>query len=237
MVRLLSLLTLLDALPAAAQPNIVGDWRGTIDFSAVQPGADSLTVIFHVSESDEGYMGTLDSPDLGAFGLPLSDVAFDGETFSASLAAASASYSGVFDAEGAQIEGTWTQAGNTIPMVLTPYEAPDEPAAAEGPKPSTIKRGDYTGDWVGVMQRDDGGEIHLTFHLARNDDGTYDAILDAPGQADNLALGQIEVYGKDVVINIMGQASYTGVVSDDETTMEGTFEQGGDKSPMTLTRQ
>ncbi len=40
-----------------------------------------------------------------------------------------------------------------------------------------------------------------------------------------------------MVINIMGQASYTGVVSDDETTMEGTFEQGGDKSPMTLTRQ
>ena len=237
MFRLLSLLTLLVALPAAAQPNIVGDWRGTIDLSAVQPGADALTVIIHVVEGEDGFTATFDSPDQGAFGLPLSDVAFDGETFSATLATASASYSGALNAEGTRIEGTWTQGPNTMPLVLTPYEAPDEPAAAEGPKPSTIKRGDYTGDWVGVMQRDDGGEIHMTFHLARNDDGTYNAILDAPGQADNLALGQIEVYGKDVVINIMGRASYTGVVSDDETTMEGTFEQGGDKSPMTLTRQ
>ena len=156
MVRLLALLALLIALPASAQPSIVGDWSGVIDLSAVQPGADSLTVILHISESDEGYLVTMDSPDQGAFGLPLSEVMFDGETFSATLAAASASYSGIFDAEGARIEGTWTQGPNTMPLVLTPYEVPDEPAAAEGATPSTIKPGDYTGAWVWVMQVHEG---------------------------------------------------------------------------------
>ena len=138
MVRILLLLTLLIAFPASAQPEIVGDWSGVIHLSEVQPGAGSLTIIFHVSESDDGYVGTIDSPDQGSFGLPLSEVVFDGETFSATLAAASASYSGVFNVEAAQIEGTRTQGPNTMPLVLTPYETPDEPAAAEGAKPSIV---------------------------------------------------------------------------------------------------
>ena len=240
MVRLLSLFTLLVALPAAAQPDIAGDWRGVLDVSETQPGGDSLILIFHVLEGEEGYTANFDSPDEGAFRLPLSDVTFDGQTFSASFASqnagANALYSGVFNAEGTQIDGHWTQREITVPLMLTPYEAPDE-SAAEGFKPSDIKPGDYTGDWFGVMQLDSGGEVHLTFHLAINDDGTYDAVLDAPGQAENLDLGQIEVYGKDVLINIVGQASYTGVVSEDELTMDGTLEQGGTKTPMTLTRQ
>ena len=236
MIRLFSLLTLLVSIPSAAQPDIVGDWSGSIDVSEVQSGAGSLTVIFHVSDGDEGYAATLDSPDQGAFGLPLSDVAFDGETFSANLAAASASYSGIFDAEGSQIVGRWTQGANTMLLVLTPFEAPEESPAAEGPKPSSIKPGDYSGDWAGTMQLDSGGEVHLTFHLTRNDDDTYNAILNAPGQAENLDIGQIEVYGKEVVIDIIGQASFAGTVSDDETAMEGTLEQGGSKTPITLTR-
>ncbi len=237
MTRLLALLTIFLTLPAAAQPNIVGEWSGSIDLSEVSPGAGSLTVVFHISGEDDVYTGTLDSPDQGAFGLPLSEIEFDGEGFSASLAAASASYSGMINEEGTVILGRWTQGGNTMLLVLAPYEAPATPASASATKPTEIKPGDYSGDWAGVMAMDSGGEIHMTFRLSKNEDGSYNAVLDAPGQADNMALGQISVYGREVEIDIMGQASYTGTISNDERSMEGSFEQGGDKSPMTLTRR
>lgn len=238
MVRFLSLLTLLVALPTAAQqPGIAGDWTGVLVVSEPQPGSDSLIVIFHVSEGEGGYTATFDIPEEGMFALPLSDVAFDGQTFSAYSQHTDARYSGVLDAENTQIDGLFTQRNITSPLVLVRYESPEGAAATEGYKPSSIKPGDYTGDWLGIIPLHTGGESYLTFHLARNDDGTYNASLDAPGQAASLNLGRIEVYGRDVVIDVMGQASYTGVVSDDEMTMDGTLEQGGEKFPMTLTRQ
>ncbi len=233
MTRFFALAALFVAFPAVAQPTIVGEWSGDIEVTT----ALSLTAVFHVSESDSGYVVTFDSPDQGAFGIPLSDVSFDGETFSASLAAASASFSGSFDSETNQIQGIWTQSGREMPLTLSPYEAPAASAASRSTKPADIKPGDYSGDWAGVIALGNGGEIHLTFHLARNEEGIYHAILDAPGQAENLNVGQIDVYGNEVVIEIMGQASFVGTVSDDETTMAGTFEQGGTKRPLTLMRQ
>lgn len=237
MSRHLALLSLLVAFPLAAQPDIVGDWSGEIEVTTAQ----SLTAIFHVSEADSGYAATFDSPDQGAFGLPLSRVAFDGETFSATLDAASASFTGTYDAEGQRIEGAWMQGGRELPLILTPYEASAE--SAEANKPIEIKPGDYSGDWVGVFAIDNGGEIHMTFSLTRNGDGSYNGVLVAPGQAEDLDLGQIGVYGKEVVINIIGgitntgQDSFSGTVSDDERTMTGTYAHGGDKKQMMLTRQ
>lgn len=233
MARILAFLTLVVALPAAAQPSIAGDWSGAIEVAPAQ----SLTAVLHVVETDSGYVATFDSPDQGAFGLPLSGVAFDGVTFSAMLGAVNASFTGLYVGDGPRIEGTWQQGGRELPLTLTPYEATPSPDMAAASKPSEIKPGDYTGDWAGVMPMDEGGEMRLTFRLSRNDDGTYNGVMDAPGHADNLDLGQIEVYGKEVVIDIMGQASFTGTISEDERSIGGTFEQGGDKNPMILTRR
>lgn len=233
MARLLALLGFLLTLPATAQPNLTGDWSGQIEVTPAQ----SLTAVFHVSQSEDGYSATFDSPDQGAFGLPLSDVAFDGETFSASLAAASAVFSGQFNEDGSAIEGVWTQGGREMPLTLTPHAAEAASVETDNSKPSEVKPGDYSGNWFGVMEMDGGGEIHLTFHLLRNEEGVYSAVLNAPGQAENMDLGEIEVYGKNVAISIMNQASFTGIVSEDERSMEGTFEQGGNKMDMTLTRR
>ncbi|HLT47202.1 MAG TPA: hypothetical protein VK002_08245 [Rubricoccaceae bacterium] len=235
--RLLPLVLLLFAAPAIAQPEIAGDWAGALDVSGLIPNVESLTVVFHIAPADSGYTATFDSPDQGAYGLPVQSVAYDAATRTLTLTGQQTAFTGVVDADGARIEGTWAQGGRELPLVLTPYEAPAEEAASApkpGPKPA---RGDLSGAWVGALAIPGGGEVRMTFHLTRNAEGVHEATLDAPGQAENLQLGPIEVRGRDVTIDIMGQASFTGVVAEDEATMEGTFAQGGQKLPMTLTRR
>ncbi len=237
MLRTLSLLTLLLAAPAFAQTEVAGDWGGYLDASSAVPGQDSLLIVFHLVPDGDGYTATFDSPDQGAFALPTDSVAFDGEVLTIGYAQAGLVYTGTV--EDGRIAGTWTQGAHSFPLVLTPYEAPYEApveAAANRPKANPKARGDFSGVWRGALALPQGGEIRMTFTLTREGDG-YTAVLDAPGQADNLPLGAIAVNGKDVAIDIMGQASFTGTVSADETTMEGTFAQGGQKLPMTLTRQ
>lgn len=237
MSRLFFPLLLLLAAPAWAQPSPTGDWAGDLDVSEVLPGVETLTVVFHIAPDGDGFAATLDSPDQGAYGLPVDSTIYDPDTRELTLQGQQSSFSGEMNDEGTEIAGTWAQAGREFPLVLTPYEAPVEEtddSAKSGPK---AERGDYSGTWAGSLQIPGGGEARMTFALTRDDEGGYTAVLDAPGQAENLQLGPIRVSGRDVTIDIMGQASFTGRVSEDESEMEGTFSQGDEKLPMTLTRR
>lgn len=229
-------LALLLAVPAAAQPSPAGDWAGELDVSEVFPGMESLTVVFHVTPEGDGFVATIDSPDQGAYGLPVDSVGYDAASRQLLLQGQQSSYTGEMNEDGTEITGTWAQAGREFPLVLVPYDAPAEEAAEPDKGGPKAERGDYSGTWAGALQIPGGGEVRMTFVLARGDDGGYTAVLDAPGQAENLALGPIEVNGREVTIDIVGQASFTGTVSEDETQLEGTFSQGGEKLPMALTR-
>ena len=231
------LLALFLVAPAFAQPTVVGDWSGVLDLSAARPGAPQLTLIIHVTEEGDGFAATLDSPDQGAFGIPADEASFDGETLTFAVESIQASYTGIVNAEGSQFEGTFSQGPMELPLVLMPYEAPEEMASAESAKPAAIKPGDYSGSWTGAVPIPNGGQQQLAFLLTKAEDGTYTAVLDAPGQAENLDLGAIMVQGRSVDIDIMGQARFTGTVSEDEMSMEGEIAQGDDKQPVTLTRQ
>lgn len=126
---------LLLALSALLQkPAIEGDWMGTLD----TPGG-KLRVVVHVSRSSEGALaGMLDSPDQGAFGLHLQDVAFEGSEFRFALKVAGASFKGALNEAGAEIAGTFTQGGD-MPLVLKksdkPPEAPKRPQVPAKPYP------------------------------------------------------------------------------------------------------
>jgi uncharacterized protein len=110
------------ALPSAvdAQENgaVLGSWSGTLDL----PQGPQLTVVYHVERADAGGLtGTLDSPDQGATGLPLSAVTFSGGTLT--LAAASISgvptFTGTLSEDGSKLSGTFSQGGGELPLELT----------------------------------------------------------------------------------------------------------------------
>ena len=54
-------------LVAEAVPLVVGDWQGSIE-----TGHGNLKVVIHISAAKEdAFIGTLDSPDQGATGIPM----------------------------------------------------------------------------------------------------------------------------------------------------------------------
>src|SRR5215467_14564445 len=53
----------------AKPSDIDGTWTGTLD-----TGMGKLRVVFHIMNTDDGLMATMDSPDQGATGIPTSSV-------------------------------------------------------------------------------------------------------------------------------------------------------------------
>jgi pimeloyl-ACP methyl ester carboxylesterase len=99
---------------SAANAAMAGTWAGALDV-----GVMKLRLVFHVSASEAGLTATMDSPDQGAKGIPVSSVMRDGDAFKLEIAAAHASFAGTISKDGTTITGTWTQGANALPLVLT----------------------------------------------------------------------------------------------------------------------
>lgn len=92
---------------------IAGDWLGTLE-----AGAMRLRLVLHIINTDTGLTATLDSPDQGARGIPVTKIVRTGMAVRFEVAAAGGVLEGTLDKELHTIDGTWTQAGNTLPLVL-----------------------------------------------------------------------------------------------------------------------
>ena len=106
-------LALIGTVAVAGEEGIVGTWEGTLN-----AGGASLRVVFHISEAGDALKATMDSPDQNAFGIPVSKVSFKDQNLSIEVAAAAGGYQGKLNKETQQIEGKWTQSGQSLPLVL-----------------------------------------------------------------------------------------------------------------------
>jgi uncharacterized protein YciI len=98
----------------AVSADLEGDWEGMID--AMGRG---IRVIVHFrNQPDQTVKATLDSPDQGAMGLPLSDVVQKGSSLEFQLRMAKGAYKGELNTEATQIAGQWTQGGTPSPLNL-----------------------------------------------------------------------------------------------------------------------
>jgi pimeloyl-ACP methyl ester carboxylesterase len=107
---------------SAVRDAVVGSWQGRLN-----AGGASLRLRFHVAQDDDGALtATMDSPDQGATGLPLSGVKLDGRTLTLRLpGAAPGTYRGTLADDGQTLEGTWRQSGQTFPLDLTRMDEAD----------------------------------------------------------------------------------------------------------------
>ena len=88
---------------------LLGRWRGTVG---------PLSVIVRFEKNAEGNsVVLLDSPDQGARGIPVTKAALKDGTLSLKVSAVGGEYSGKLS--GSKIDGTWTQLGNSTPLLLT----------------------------------------------------------------------------------------------------------------------
>ena len=109
--------------------DISGDWQGTLKAG---PREFHLIMKFQ-KEAGGGWNGMLFSidqiPDRGV-GIPANSVTLDGSTLKFTINAARAAYEGKVSAEGASIQGTWTQ-GQPLPLEFqraTPETAWKDPS-------------------------------------------------------------------------------------------------------------
>lgn len=107
----LSILLLLFGASLSAQ-DLTGEWQGSL-----QLPMGKLRILFHLSPQADGYTATMDSPDQGVKGIPVSRVTFTAPTLTLEVAAAQIRYTGRY--ENNQIKGTFVQGGLSIPLDLS----------------------------------------------------------------------------------------------------------------------
>lgn len=135
---LLLLLTASVFLPftAAAQTEaVVGDWTGELTV----PGG-SLPLVLHLEADGDGLKATMDSPNQGAMGIPVTEASFENGKLTVKVAALSGVYKGELKDDGT-LEGTWSQGPATLPLNLkrqTEPIAPKRPQEPQGPFPYEV---------------------------------------------------------------------------------------------------
>ena len=112
-VLILSLLLL--SLPSIAQ-SLEGSWEGKLKIQG-----SSLTLRFNFSPQKDGWTGTLDSPDQGAYQIPLDKVEFNENQVVTQIAQLQLSFTGKLSEQ--KIDGTFKQGLLTVPLLLTPTAA------------------------------------------------------------------------------------------------------------------
>lgn len=109
---LLAALAAATTLGAQAQ-DIVGDWQG-----ALKIGEAELHLVVHIAKVDNGGLkATMDSPDQGATGIPISSISLKDSKLIFTSDAVHGTYEGTLNAAGTEIQGTWTQRA-PLPLVL-----------------------------------------------------------------------------------------------------------------------
>ena len=103
-----------------------GWWQGTLE-----PGGTKLRLVLTVTKSDAGtYAGKLDSLDQGAT-LPIDTITVNSDAVRVEIKSAAIVFEGVLNKERTELTGTFTQAGQKLPLTFKRSEQ----AAAIPPKP------------------------------------------------------------------------------------------------------
>ena len=105
------LMTFLASIALTAQ-DITGAWHGVLEVQGTQ-----LRLVFNITASDDGHTATMDSPDQGAFGIPVTKTTFENSQVKFEITNAQIQYGGELKA--GHIIGTFKQAGQEFPMDLS----------------------------------------------------------------------------------------------------------------------
>lgn len=100
--------------PAAARPDIVGTWQGTL-----HAGRDLRTVLKVTKDDKSAYQADLYSIDQGGAPIAAKTVTFQDRDFKFAIPQIGGSYEGKMSSDGNTIEGTWTQNDHSLQLNLT----------------------------------------------------------------------------------------------------------------------
>jgi len=97
-----------------AEPSdIDGTWMGTLDL-----GVARLRVVFHITNTEDGLVATMDSPDQNAKDIPTTSCTRDGTNLKIEARNITGSYAGKISPDLQSIDGTFTQMDAPHPLLL-----------------------------------------------------------------------------------------------------------------------
>ena len=115
--RLFALLSCSLCLLAATAQQLKGDWQGKVNI-----GPATLRIGLHVEHANDSYSGTMDSPDQGAYALPMADIAESDGRVTFAVPQSGIRYAGTLRGD-SLLDGTLTQGNASIPLRLQKGES------------------------------------------------------------------------------------------------------------------
>lgn len=137
----------------SAPAELKGAWEGTL-----KAGGADLRLVLRVEpdEADaERLVAVLDSPDQGVEGIPVSRVELKDGAVSFVAGTVGGRFEGKLDANGAAVDGEWSQGGNALPLVLKRTEKPskvptERPQDPKGPLPYDVEEVTFANEGAGL---------------------------------------------------------------------------------------
>ena len=98
---------------ALVAQNITGQWNGVLKVQGTQ-----LRIVFNVNKTDTGFSSTMDSPDQGAKGIPVTSTSFENSNLKLTVSNLGVEYQGTLGNDNI-ILGNFKQAGMSFPLNLS----------------------------------------------------------------------------------------------------------------------
>ena len=106
----------------AADSEYSGNWEGSLNVG----GGNSFRLVFHIIQKSDSLSATLDSPDQGAFGIPVSSIIASEDSLRLNVKTINGYYLAKFEKENLKLTGTWSQNGMSFPLDLTKKPSTEE---------------------------------------------------------------------------------------------------------------
>ena len=100
--------------------DISGKWSGILKVQGIQ-----LRIVFNITKTENGYSSTMDSPDQGAKGIPVTSIIFKDSLLKIELSNLGITYEGTLNKDNT-FAGTFIQYGQSFPLVLIKGEVEKE---------------------------------------------------------------------------------------------------------------
>ena len=144
--------------------DITGQWNGVLKLGATQ-----LKIVFNISKTGTSFSSTMDSPDQGAKGIPVTTTTFENSKLRLEIPGAKIEYSGVYKDNA--FTGIFKQAGHAIPLDLLK----GEPQAIKRPQ-EPAKPYSYYSEEVTFKNKEAGILLAGTLTLPKKE-GNYPAVI------------------------------------------------------------
>lgn len=147
--------------------DIAGQWKGVLPVQGKQ-----LNLVFNIEKTGTGYTATMDSPDQGAKGIPVTAVQFEHNTLVLHIANAGIEYTGTLDQD--SIKGVFKQSGMSFPMNL--YATATAETGHLGKKQEPVRPYPYLEEEVRFDNKAAGITLAGTLTLPRKE-GRFPAVI------------------------------------------------------------